>query len=44
MYYGEEVATNNKAEARALDDLMQWLATNSGELGGAPALVVYGDS
>jgi ribonuclease HI len=42
-FYGEELGTNNRAEARALQELMQWLVhTRSWEKG--QALVVYGDS
>lgn len=43
-FYGDELPTNNKAEAKALEELMGWLAENQGEWGEAPAVVVYGDS
>lgn len=43
-FYGEDIATNNKAEAKALEELMVWLAANTGKLGGAPAVIIYGDS
>lgn len=42
-YYGERVGTNNRAEATALGEVMEWLAQHADELGGAP-IVVYGDS
>ena len=42
-YYGEELATNNRAEAKALEELMTWLVdTRCWEKG--QAVVVYGDS
>jgi ribonuclease HI len=44
LYYGEELGTNNRAKAKALEDLMTWLASNLGSWEGAPAIVIYGDS
>ena len=43
-YYGEDTPTNNKAEAKALEELMAWLASHRGEWEGAPAIIIYGDS
>jgi ribonuclease HI len=44
LFYGEELGTNNRAEARALQDLMAWLANHRTCWEGAPAIVIYGDS
>ena len=38
------VPTNNKAEAKALKDLVSWVATNEKEWAGNEAIVIYGDS
>ena len=43
-YYGGDISTNNKAEVKALEELMGWLAEHYSALGGVPAVVVYGDS
>ena len=36
--------TNNRAEVMALVQLMRWLVENHGEWGGAPSIVIFGDS
>lgn len=43
-YYGEGLPTNNKAEAKALEELMDWLDNNPAQWQGGSAVVVYGDS
>ena len=43
-YYGEELEINNKTEARALQELMTWLATHKEKWAGAGAVVIFGDS
>jgi PAS domain-containing protein len=43
-YYGEELDTNNRAEAMALQELMEWLVEHRSAWGGAPAVVIFGDS
>lgn len=42
-FYGEEAATNNRAEIRALQDLMAWLVEHRVKLK-ERAVVIYGDS
>lgn len=44
MFYGENLGTNNRAEARALRDLMQWLAEHAHQWANREAIVIYGDS
>ena len=43
-YYGEEFETNNKTEARALQELITWLAKHKEKWAGAGAVVIFGDS
>jgi ribonuclease HI len=43
-FYGEALHTNNRAEVKALEELMGWLGDNRQAWGAAPAVVVYGDS
>jgi hypothetical protein len=43
-YYGDLLETNNRAEAKALEQLMGWLAAHREMWDGAPAVVIYGDS
>lgn len=42
-YYGEDTHTNNRAEARALVEVMEWLKSHEDRLGDCP-VVIYGDS